>query len=50
MWALRKEKQALTGEARKTLRRLFQLSPNLKTTYWLQNCLTAIFEQRLALL
>jgi transposase len=49
MWALRKEKQALTGEERKTLRRLFQLSSDLKTAYSLQNRLTAIFEEPLAL-
>ena len=49
MWALRKEKQDLTPEERKTLRRLFRLSPDLKTAYSLQNRLTAIFEEQLSL-
>jgi len=49
MWALRKEKQGLTPEERKTLRRLFRLSPDLKTAYLLQNRLTAIFEEQLSL-
>ena len=49
MWALRKEKQDLTPDERKTLRRLFRLSPDLKTAYSLQNRLTAIFEEQLPL-
>lgn len=49
MWALRKEKQDLTPDERKTLRRLFRLSPDLKTAYSLQNRLTAIFEEQLSL-
>jgi transposase len=49
MWALRKEKQDLSSEERKTLRRLFRLSPDLKTAYLLQNRLTAIFEEQLSL-
>jgi transposase len=49
MWALRKEKQDLTPEERKTLRRLFRLSPDLKAAYSLQNRLTAIFEEQLSL-
>lgn len=49
MWALRKEKQDLTPEERKTLRRLFHLSPDLKAAYALQNRLTAIFEEQLSL-
>jgi len=49
MWALRKEKQDSTPEERKTLRRLFRLSPDLKTAYSLQNRLTAIFEEQLSL-
>ena len=49
MWALRKEKQDLSSEERRTLRRLFRLSPDLKTAYSLQNRLTAIFEEQLSL-
>ena len=49
MWALRKEKQDLTPEERRTLKRLFRLSPDLKTAYSLQNRLTAIFEEQLSL-
>lgn len=49
MWALRKEKQDLTPEERKTLRCLFRLSPDLKIAYSLQNRLTAIFEEQLSL-
>lgn len=49
MWALRKEKQDLTPEEQKTLRRLFHLSPDLKAAYALQNRLTAIFEEQLSL-
>jgi transposase len=49
MWALRKEKQNLTTEERKTLRCLFRLSPDLKAAYSLQNRLTAIFEEQLSL-
>jgi len=48
MWALRKEKQDLTPEERKTLKRLFRLSPDLKTAYILKNRLTAIFEEQLS--
>jgi transposase len=48
MWALRKEKQDLTSEERKTLSYLFQLSPDLKAAYQLQNRLTEIFEQHLS--
>ena len=48
MWALRKEKQDLTPKERKTLRRLFRLSPDLKKAYLLQNRLTAIFEEQLS--
>jgi len=48
MWALRKEKQDLTAEERKTLKRLFRLSPDLKTAYILKNRLTAIFEEQLS--
>jgi len=48
LWALRRKKQDLTPEERKTLRRLFRLSPDLKTAYLLQNRLTAIFEERLS--
>ena len=47
MWALRKEKQDLTSEERKTLSALW-LSPDLKTAYQLQNRLTEIFEDRLS--
>ena len=50
MWALRKEKQDLILEERKTLRRLFRLAPDLKAAYSLQNRLTAIFEEQLSLL
>ena len=49
MWALRKEKQDLTPEERRTLKCLFRLSPDLKTAYSLQNRLTAIFEEQLSL-
>jgi transposase len=49
MWALRKEKQDLSSEERRTLRRLFRLSPDLKTAYSLQNRLTTIFEEQLSL-
>jgi len=49
MWALRKEKQALTPEERRTLRRLFRLSPDLKAAHSLKNHLTAIFEEQLSL-
>jgi transposase len=49
MWAFRKEKQDLTSEERKALALLFRLSPNLKRAYDLQNRLTNIFEQNLAL-
>jgi len=49
MWALRKEKQNLAPEERKTLKRLFRLSPDLKTAYSLQNRLTAVFEEQLSL-
>jgi len=49
MWALRKEKQDLTSEERKTLFYLFQLSPDLKVAYQLQNRLTEIFEKHLSL-
>jgi transposase len=49
MWALRKEKQDLTPEERKTLKCLFRHSPDLKTAYSLQNRLTAIFEEQLSL-
>ena len=49
MWALRKEKQDLILEERKTLRRLFRLAPDLKAAYSLQNRLTAIFEEQLSL-
>ena len=45
MWALRKEKQDLTTEERKTLSSLFRLSPDLKAAYQLQNRLTEIFEE-----
>ncbi len=45
MWALRKEKQDLTTEERKTLSFLFRLSPDLKVAYQLQNRLTEIFEE-----
>lgn len=48
MWALRKEKQDLTTEERKTLVCLFRLSPDLKAAYQLQNRLTEIFEKRLS--
>jgi transposase len=48
MWALRKEKQDLTSEERKTLSCLFRLSPDLKAAYQLQNRLTEIFEDRLS--
>lgn len=48
MWALRKEKQDLTSEERKTLSYLFQLSPDLKAAYQLQNRLTEIFEESLS--
>lgn len=47
MWALRKEKQDLTTDERKTLSLLFQLSPDLKVAYQLQNRLTEIFEEHL---
>ncbi len=49
MWSLRKEKQELTPEERRTLKRLFRLSPKLKTAYILQNRLTAIFEEQLSM-
>jgi len=49
MWALRKEKQDLILEERKTLRCLFRLAPDLKAAYSLQNRLTAIFEEQLSL-
>lgn len=49
MWALRKDKQDLTSEERKVLRRLFRYSTNLKIAYSLQNRLTAIFENCLSL-
>ena len=39
----------MTPEERKTLRRLFRLSPDLKTGHSLQNRLTAIFEKQLSL-
>jgi len=48
MWALRKKKQDLTLEERRTLRRLFRLSPDLQAAYSLQNRLTAIFEEQLS--
>jgi len=48
MWALRKEKQDLTSEERKTLSYLFRLSPDLKAAYQLQNRLTEIFEEPLS--
>jgi len=48
MWALRKEKQDLTSEERKTLSYLFRLSPDLKAAYQLQNRLTEIFEESLS--
>jgi len=48
MWALRKEKQDLTSEERKTLSYLFQLSPDLKAAYQLQNRLTEFFEESLS--
>ena len=48
MWALRKEKQDLTPEERKTLKRLFRLSPDLKAAYILKNRLTAIFEEQIS--
>jgi len=49
MWALRKEKQDLASEERRTLSYLFRLSPDLKAAYQLQNHLTEIFEEPLAL-
>jgi transposase len=49
MWALRKEKQDLTPEERRTLKRLFRFSPELKAAYVLQNRLTAIFEEQLSI-
>ena len=48
MWALRKERQALTPEEHKTLGRLFRLSPDLKAAYDLQIRLTDIFEERIS--
>ena len=48
MWALRKEKQDLTTEERKTLFFLFRLSPDLKAAYQLQNRLREIFEEHLS--
>jgi len=45
MWALRKHKQDLTAEEKKVLLRLFNLSPDIKTAYDLQNRLTGIFEE-----
>jgi len=49
MWALRKEKQDLSSEERRTLSYLFRLSPDLKAAYQLQNHLTEIFEEPLSL-
>ena len=48
MWALRKEKQDLSSEERRTLSYLFRLSPDLKAAYQLQNHLTEIFEEPLS--
>jgi transposase len=47
MWMLRKNNQGLTADERKTLRRLFEYSPELKLAYTLREELTAIFEMLL---
>lgn len=49
MWALRKEKQDLTPDEHQTLKKLFHLSPDLKTAYDLQNHLTDIFEEQISI-
>jgi len=48
MWALRKEQQDLTLKEHQTLKRLFRLSPDLKTAYDLQNHLTDIFDAQIS--
>ena len=47
MWIIRKNNAALTDEERQKLRRLFELSPDLKLAYTLREELTAIFEMHL---
>jgi transposase len=48
MWALRKHQQGLSPEEARTLRRLFDLSPDIKAVYDLQNRLTGIFDRHLS--
>lgn len=47
MWILRKNNRDLTADERKKLRRLFEVSPQLKLAYTFREELTAIFEMRL---
>ena len=47
MWACRKNNSNLTTKERAKLRRLFELSPDLKLAYTLREELTAIFEMPL---
>jgi transposase len=48
LWALRKHQQDLSPEEARTLRRLFDLSPDIKAVYDLQNRLTEIFDKHLS--
>lgn len=45
MWALRKHPQDLSPEETRILRQLFNLSPDIKSVYHLQNRLTEILEE-----
>jgi transposase len=47
MWALRKRPQDLSPEETRILRKLFNLSPDIKAVYDLQNRLTEIFDEHI---
>ena len=47
MWVVRKNNHDLTPDERKKLRRLFELSPELKLAYTFREELTSIFEMKL---
>jgi transposase len=47
MWIVRKNNDGLTSDEHKTLRHLFELSPELKLAYTFREELSAIFEMRL---
>lgn len=48
MWALRKHSQDLSPEETRILRKLFNLSPDIKAVYDLQNRLTKIFDEHIS--